>query len=80
MDESDPLAGSALDAEHVAMARIVRDRIETLGAHGLRRIAQTRAEIAVMTAARPASAGGSRTSMATFRFEEGGYMFTFRSM
>ena len=76
----DPLAGPALDPKHVVVPCIILDCSEPLLAHGLRRIAQTRAEIAVMTAARPTSAAGSRTSMATFRFVEGGYMFTFCSV
>jgi len=79
VDDGDALVGVAFDPQHVAVPRIVEDRIEPLGAHGLRRIAHTRAEIAVMTAARPASVAGSRTSMATFRFDEGAYMFTFCS-
>ena len=80
VDDGDALAGPAFDPQPIAVPRIVRDRIEPFRAHGLRRIAHTRADIAVSTAARPASAGGSRTSMATFRFDEGGYMFTFCSV
>jgi len=37
VDDGDALAGPTFDPQHVAMARVVRDCIEPLGAHGLRR-------------------------------------------
>ena len=54
----------AVHPQRVAMARVIGDRIEALGAHGLRRTDQTRAAHAVMMLAIAASIGALRTIMA----------------
>ena len=54
----------AVYPQGVAMARVIGDRIEALGTHGLRRTDQTRAAHAVMMLAIAASIGALRTIMA----------------
>ena len=54
----------AVHPQRVAMARVISDCIETLGAHGLRRTDQTRAAHAVMMLAIAASIGALRAIMA----------------
>ena len=55
----------AIDPQCIAMAREIRDRVEALRAHGLRRTDQISAEIAVMRAANADMMSGSIMSTAT---------------
>jgi hypothetical protein len=65
INDDDATAAPALHLEHVAMAPVVADRLETLAAHGLRLIDQTSAENEVMSAAIARTAAGSRMSIFT---------------
>jgi|TARA_R100001129_G_scaffold172940_2_gene143973 hypothetical protein len=63
IEQSNPAATATVHPQHVAVARVIGDRIETLRTHGFRRTDQTRAAQAVMMQAIAASIGGLRTIM-----------------
>ena len=65
IDDGNALAALAIHPQHIIVAAIVADSVQALAAHGLRRINQTRAEIAVTNAANPINAPESRMNIAT---------------